>query len=137
MDQKTLEKLVLTVLVIVYILFGEQTPKWLAMFVYSGFGVLLLLVLCGYLLSRQNKYLAVLAIIFTFVLLYRVAYYNFPISTQATKDAQLMSYNKVPYTLEQQIVKLRLPSSDFNIKPESFGYTFKPVVDRLHDASPI
>jgi Na+/proline symporter len=137
MDQKTLTKVILTVLVLVYILFGDNTPKWIAMFVYSGFGVLLLLVLCGYLLLKQNKYLAVLAIIFTVVLLYRVAYYNFPISTQATKDAQLMSYNKVPYTLEQQIVKLRLPSSDFNVKPDSFGYNFKPAVDNTHNASPV
>jgi len=137
MNKQTLEKLVVTMLILIYIIFGDQTPKWVAMFVYSGFGVLLLMVLCGYYLIVKNYYLASLFIVFSGVLLYRVSQYNFPISTQREKDIKLMSYNQTPYTLEQEIVQLRLPSSDFNATPESFGFGFKPSVDNTHNASAV
>jgi hypothetical protein len=136
MNQKV-EQSVLAILLVVYIIFGTRTPPLLVAIVNSGIGVVLLLAFCWYLQKYSGTPLAVLGGIASLVLIYRSWYYNYPQPSQATKDAQFAAYNHFPYTLEQQMVKEMLPSSQFYATPHTFGYSFRPKMDNTHHASPV
>lgn len=137
MNQKKVEQVVLAILLVLYILFGANTPPMVVSIVNSGVGVVLLLAFCWYLQKYSGRPLAILGAIASLVLIYRSWYYNYPQPSQATKDAQFASFNHFPYTLEQEIVKEMLPSSQFYETPQSFGYSFRPKNDNTHHASPV
>jgi hypothetical protein len=137
MNQKKVEKAVLAILLVVYILFGTRTPPLLVSIVNSGVGVVLLLAFCWYLQKYVGSPLAILGAVASLVLIYRSWYYNYPQPSQATKDAQFAAYNHFPYTLEQEIVKEMLPNSQFYASPHTFGYSFRPKMDNIHHAATV
>jgi hypothetical protein len=137
MNQKKVEQAVLAILLVVYILFGTRTPPLLVSIVNSGVGVVVLLAFCWYLQKYVGTPLAVLGGVASLVLIYRSWYYNYPQPSQATKDAQFAAYNHFPYTLEQEMVKEMLPSSQFYNTPHTFGYSFRPKMDNTHHAATI
>lgn len=137
MKQDKIEKLIVAILLVLYIFFGTNTPRLVAMSINYGFGIVILAAFCWYLYKYSGKYLAILGAVASIVLIYRSVYGYYPIPSQSTRDAQMASYNSFDYTLEEQIVKEMLPNSQFNVTPSSFGYGFKPQVESSHDASPI
>ena len=137
MNKTKIEKIILAVLLVVYILFGTNTPRLVSMSINNGFGVLILAGFCWYLYKYSGRNLAILGAIASIVLIYRAMNDYYPIPSQSTRDAQMASYNSFDYTLEEQIVKQMLPNSQFNVVPSSFGYGFKPQMEPSHDASPI
>jgi len=137
MNQKNVEQMVLAILLVAYILFGTRTPRLIVQIVNSGVGVVLLLAFCWYLQKYNGTYLAVLGAIASIFLIYRSWTYNYPQPSQQTKDAQFAAYNHTPYTLEQEMVKIMLPASDFYTSPSSFGYSFRPKMVNTHHASPV
>ena len=58
--------------------------------------------------------------------------------SEEKKESQFTAYNQFPYTLEQEIVKKMAPihrmggTTLFESKP-----SYKPLLEDLHDASPI
>jgi hypothetical protein len=137
MNEKKVEQIVLAVLLVAYILFGSRTPPFIITLINSGVGVVLLIAFCWYLQKYTGTPLAILGGVASLVLIYRAWYHNSPQPSQATKDAQFAEYNHFPYTLEQEIVKEMLPSSDFYTVPQTFGYSFRPKMDNTHHASPL
>jgi hypothetical protein len=137
MNEKKVEQIVLAVLLVAYILFGSRTPPLIITLINSGVGVVLLIAFCWYLQKYTGTPLAILGGVASLVLIYRAWYHNAPQPSQATKDAQFADYNHFPYTLEQEIVKEMLPTSDFYTTPQTFGYSFRPKMDSTHHASPI
>jgi hypothetical protein len=137
MNQKKVEQTVLAILLVAYILFGTRTPLLLVKLVNSGVGVVILIAFCWYLQKYSGTPLALLGGVASLVLLYRAWYYNYPQPSQATKDAQFAAFNHFPYTLEQEIIKEMLPSSQFYDRPQTFGYSFRPKIDNNHHAAPI
>jgi hypothetical protein len=137
MNQKKVEQIVLAVLLVVYIIFGTRTPQIIVQIVNSGVGVVLLLAFCWYLQKYNGQYLAVLGVIASIFLIYRSWTYNYPQPSQITKDRQFAEYNSKPYTLEQEMVKIMLPTSQFYTSPQSFGYSFRPKMVNVHHAAPV
>lgn len=137
MNERKTEQIVLAVLLVAYILFGTRTPRLVILLVNSGVGVVLLIAFCWYLQKYTGTPLAILGGVASLMLLYRAWYHDYPQPSQATKDAQLADFNHFPYTLEQEIVKEMLPSSDFYTVPQTFGYSFRPKMDATHHASPV
>lgn len=135
MNQRKVEQMVLAILLVVYILFGTRTPHLIVKLINSGIGVVLLLAFCWYLQKYNGNYLAVLGAIASIFLIYRSWNYNYPQPSQATKDQQFASYNHKPYTLEQEMVKIMLPTSQFYTSQQSFGEQFRPKVDNTHHAA--
>ena len=56
-------------------------------------------------------------------------------SIPLVKFSNLSAMNQFPYTLEQEIVKKMTPShKNYRMDPSA---TYNPVLDNLHDATPI
>ena len=57
------------------------------------------------------------------------------IPTEKKKYSSMTKNNQFPYTLEQEIVKKMAPVNKNN--STSSSYSFKPILDDLHDAAPL
>jgi hypothetical protein len=55
--------------------------------------------------------------------------------TEEKKWSPFTAHHQFPYTLEQEVVKKMAPIRNKNYSNEK--YTFKPILDDLHDAAPI
>jgi hypothetical protein len=134
MNQNKVEQMVLAILLVVYILFGTKTPQIIVQIVNSGIGVIILISFCWYLQKYNGSYLGFLGLIASIVLIYRTWTYNYPQPSQQTKDIQFATYNHNPYTLEQEMVKNMLPTSEFYTSQNSIGYSVQPKISNTYNA---
>jgi hypothetical protein len=90
---------------------------------------------------KANPVLAVLAVFVAFDLMRRststtgLGALEKYAPTEKKKMSQFTAFNQFPYTLEQEVVSKMAPivRSGSSITPASY----KPLLDNLHDASPI
>lgn len=129
MNNSKVEKIVFSILLILYILFGHNTPIFIIQLINSGVGIILLLLFCGYMYVNSNIYMSMLSIIASIVLIYRSMSMGLPMLSQFNKDLQMDVLNNRlnDYTLEQEMVKKMVPISDFQRYYNSFGYSFNPI----------
>ena len=122
------ENILFSFLLILYILFGYNTPIFIIQLMNSGIGIILLLLFCFYMYAYTNIYLSILSTIASLVLLYRSFSMGLPIFSQLNKDLQMAVFNNNlnNYTLEQEMVKQMVPNSNFQTYYNSFGYSFNP-----------
>lgn len=131
----------LTILFIIYLIMGYNTPEPIAKVVDTIIGKIVIFAVVVALFMHTNPILAVLGLLVAFDLMRRasLATGNDAVSTylpnEERKNSQLNAYNQFPYTLEQEIVKKMAPvvqNSSAMTKP-----SFSPVLENLYDASPI
>jgi len=134
-------ELILVVLFIIYLILGLRTPDLIANMVDNVIGKVVIILVVIYLFMNANPVLAVLAALVAFDLMRR--------STETTglgalekyapsekkKMSQFTAFNQFPYTLEQEVVSKMAPivRSGSSLTPASY----KPLLDNLHDASPL
>lgn len=133
---------VLTVLFIIYLIFGFKTPGPIATAVDTIYGktlvILLALVLFAY---THNPILGVLGMFVAFDLIRRstvtTGTYAMDkyVPSESRKYANVSAYNQFPMTLEQEVVKRMAPLS--HTYSSSTQDQFKPLLDDNHDAAPI
>jgi hypothetical protein len=123
------ENLVFSILLVLYILFGQHTPIFIIQLINNGVGIILLVVFCGYMYLNTNIYLSILSTIASMVLIYRAMSLGLPLFSQLNKDLQfeVLNNSKNEYTLEQEMVKKMVPVSDYQTYYNSFGYSFNPI----------
>jgi hypothetical protein len=141
LNKKHMGELVLVVLMILYLVMGLKTPDFIANMVDNMIGKIVIIAIVIYLFMNANPVLAVVAALVAVDLMRRssdatglgaLAAYA---PTEKKKMSQFTAFNQFPYTLEQEVVAKMAPivRSGTSITPPSY----KPLLDNLHDASPL
>ena len=132
---------VLVILMIVYLVMGFKTPNMVASVVDTMVGKVGIIVVVIYLFMNANPILAVVAALVAFDLMRRstlstgLGALSAYAPTEKKKMSQFSAFNQFPYTLEQEVVAKMAPivRSGAPLMPASY----KPLLDNLHDATPL
>jgi hypothetical protein len=160
LEKKNRGQLILTILLIIYLILGSKTPKSLSNAIDNPFGKVFIALGAIILFAYSNPILGVVGLLVAFEIIrnasskktkgtkvdYKTGYSSeystefnpsldpyYP--TEEKKWSPFSAHNQFPYTLEQEVVKKMAPIRNKNYSNEK--YTFKPILDDLHDAAPI
>jgi hypothetical protein len=132
---------VLIILMIIYLVMGFRTPELVANLIDNIIGKVVIVLVVIYLFMHSNPILAVVAALVAFDLMRRAndttglgalqAY----APSEEKKMSQFTAFNQFPYTLEQEVVAKMAPIVRSGSSLSSASY--KPLLDNLHDASPL
>ena len=131
----------LVILMIIYLVLGLRTPDMIANMVDSIIGKVVIIVAVIFLFIHANPILAVVAALVAFDLMRRSSDSTGLGALQAyapseeKKMSQFTAFNQFPYTLEQEVVAKMAPIVRSGSSLSSASY--KPLLDNLHDASPL
>ena len=134
-------ELILTVIFIVYLILGEETPEPVSFLLDNIAGKVIVFAVIIYMFLHMNPILAILGLFVAFELMRRSAseMYDTELQTyipsENNKINQLTAFNQFPYTLEQEVVKKMAPILQSGSILTKASY--KPMFDDFHDASPI
>lgn len=134
-------ELVLVILFIVYLILGLKTPEPIANLVDTLAGKIVIFIIVIYLFMHTNPFLAILALFVAYNLIRRSSMITGLDALQKyapseeKKSSQFTAYNQFPYTLEQEVVAKMAPISQSGYSINQASY--KPLLEELHDASPI
>ena len=134
-------ELVLVILFIIYLILGLKTPEPIANLIDSLVGKIVIFIIVIYLFNYANPILAVLSLFVAFDLIRRssaatgidaLQKYG---PSEEKRSSQFTAFNQFPYTLEQEIVAKMAPIAKSGCS--LFQASYKPLLDNLHDASPL
>ena len=134
-------QLILTIILIVYLILGLQTPQPIAFLVNNMVGKLVIFLIVIYMFLHMNPILAVISLVVAFDLIRRSSNteYNDLLQTyipsEENKMGQFTAFNQFPYTLEQEVVKKMAPILQSGSVMNKA--TYQPLLDNLYDASPL
>ena len=134
-------QLILTIILIVYLILGLQTPQPVAFLVNNIVGKIVIFLIVIYMFLHMNPILAVISLVAAFDLIRRSSntVYNNLLQTyipsEENKMGQFTAFNQFPYTLEQEVVKKMAPIVQSGSVLNKASY--HPLLDNLHDASPV
>ena len=137
-NKKFVSQNVLTLLFVIYLILGLNTPKPIAQIIDTLVGKIVVILLAIYLFIYTNPILGVIGFFVAYDLIRRssVATGNFGIDnylpTEETKQAKMSSYNQYPYTLEQEMVKKMVPV----VTKDMTTASYIPMTDDVYDAAP-
>jgi hypothetical protein len=134
-------EMILVILFVIYLIMGYPTPEPVANLVDSLVGKIIIIVIIITLFIYSNPILAILALFVAFDLMRRsslstgIDSLKKYMPTEDKKMSQFTAFNQFPYTLEQEVVKKMAPiiRSGSTLTTS----TYKPLLENLHDASPI
>lgn len=129
-------ELIVLAMFVLYIALPLKTPYYLAPYVNSTFGMLLVFIVTVYLVLYSHPILAIVSIFVAYELMRRSylkpneKHIRFDMS-QSAKDAHLKKLNPTPdRSLEEDMVSKITPLYSDSIAVS----TFKPVLDDVHNA---
>lgn len=133
-------EVILSVLFVIYLVMGYDTPQQVANVIDTLFGKIILFIIVAYMFLNCNFILAILALFVVFDLIRRSSSSQMSIATsikyqpsEENKSAQFSAFNQFPYTLEQEVVQKMVPTmtpGNSLSKP-----SYQPMLEDLHDAS--
>ena len=133
-------QLMLGVVFVIYILMNVQTPRTLAGLVDNLYGNIVVVVIAMSVFTQSNPVVGILAMVAAYELIKRSnvgtgnhAIRNY-LPSDKSKVMDFSRYNDFPVTLEEQVVNKMAPLVKYDAPPNS---NYKPVLNALHDASPI
>lgn len=138
-------EMLLSILFIVYLIMGFNTPSEVASIIDTLPGKIVILLVILYLFMYHNPIVGILAILVAFDLFRRSSHAAKTDDNKKTKkinrasyklpksDSEFTQYNQFPFTLEQEMVSKMAPAVNSG-KTEN-NATYKPVLDNLHEAS--
>jgi hypothetical protein len=131
---------VLGIIFIIYLIMGYPIPETIATMIDTMYGKIIVYVIALILLVSVNPVLGVLALFVAFDLVRRsematgsTALLKFG-SSEKQKMCDLTAFNQFPYTLEQEMVKLRTINK---YPPFESPASYKPMLLATADASPV
>jgi len=140
-EKKNLGQLTLIILFLIYLIMGYNIPYSLAVLIDSVWGKVIVVGFAIILFAQSNPILGILGFFVAYKLImsssiesgnYGIQNY---IPTEEKKYAKMINNNVYPYTLEQEIVKLRAPIYDYN--SDTTSYSFTPVLDNQYNAASV
>ena len=144
-SNRNLGEKILIVLLIIFILLDIKLPDMIAFSVDNMFGKIALVVIIIFLFLNKHYILAVLLIWAAYKLV-RISSNMTGIDslrkwlpTEKKKFTELTALNQFPYTLEQEMVKLRTNGKFYSGNGSGLfsRSTFKPMLENTRDASNI
>ena len=132
---------ILIILMIIYLVLGFRTPDIIANLIDNIIGKVVVILVVIYLFMHANPILTVVAALVAFDLMRRSSETTGLGALQAyapseqKKMSQFTAFNQFPYTLEQEVVAKMAPIVRSGSSLSSASY--KPLLDNLHDASPL
>lgn len=133
----TTQEAVLGALFIVYFILGYPIPEMIAEHLDTLFGQVVVFVIVFLLFVSSNPIIGVLGLLVAIDIIRRSsittgshAIANY-LPSEEKKMTEFNAYNQFPYTLEQEMVKIRTTRKDTTLPPSSF----KPVLEDDHNAS--
>jgi len=139
-EKKNLGQLILIILFLIYLIMGYNIPYNLAILIDSIWGKVIIIGIAIILFAQCNPILGILGFFVAYKLImsstiesgnYGIQNY---IPTEEKRYAEMINNNKFPYTLEQEIVKLRAPIYEYNSEST---YSFTPVLDNQYNAASV
>ena len=131
---------VLGIIFIIYLIMGYPIPETIATMIDTLYGKIIVYVIALTLLVSVNPVLGVLGLFVAFDLIRRseiatgrTALLKFG-SSEKQKMGDLTAFNQFPYTLEQEMVKLRTINKDPPIESPA---SYKPFLLATSDASSV
>jgi hypothetical protein len=131
---------ILGIIFIIYLIMGYPIPETIATMIDTMYGKIIVYVIALILLVSVNPVLGVLALFVAFDLVRRseittgsTALLKFG-SSEKQKMSDLTAFNQFPYTLEQEMVKLRTINK---YPPFESPPSYKPMLLATSDASPV
>ena len=137
-NKKFVSQNVLTLLFVIYLILGLNTPKPIAQIIDTLVGKIVVILLAIYLFIYTNPILGVIGLYVAYDLIRRssIATGNYGIDnylpTEYSKHAKMTSYNQYPYTLEQEMVKKMVPV----VTKDMTTASYIPMTDDVYDAAP-
>ena len=128
-ERKNMGQLILIILFLIYLVIGYETPYDLAILIDTIWGKAIIIIIAIVLFAVCNPILGILGFFVAYKLImtssidsgnYGKQYY---IPTEERKYANMINNNEYPYTLEQEIVKLRAPIYDYNSDNQTYSFT--------------
>ena len=135
-------EVVLGILLIIFLLMGYKLPMTISHLLDSFIGKMVMLLIVVFMFIYANPILAFLVLLVVFNIMMSGNNSNINVMqaienapSEETKSSQFTQFNQFPYTLEQEMVKKMAPI----IKPGSSisKAEYKPVLENIHDASPL
>ena len=131
---------ILGIIFIIYLIMGYPIPESIATMIDTIYGKIIVYVVALILLFSVNPVLGVLGLFVAFDLIRRsemttgsTALAKFG-SSEKQKMSDLTAFNQFPYTLEQEMVKIRTINKDPLIESPP---SYKPMLLATADASPV
>ena len=140
-EKKNVSQLILTILFLIYLVIGYKMPYDLAVLLDNIWGKIIIIIIAIVLFAVCNPILGILGFFVAYKLImtsnidsgnYGIQHY---IPTEEKKYADMINNNKYPYTLEQEIVKLRAPIYHYN--SDNHTYSFTSTLDDQKNAAPV
>ena len=142
--KENMGQLILSILFVIYLLMGYNTPMSLAELVDTPVGKIAVIIVALCILSTSNPILGILALFVAYELIRRsnVALRggdlkNY-IPSESKKNDQYSAFNQneFPYTLEQEMVgKMTIQNNNINLSFNNNTSSFKPILDNTHNES--
>lgn len=141
-ERKNMGQLILTILFLIYLVIGYRTPYDLAILIDNIWGKAIIIIIAIVLFTVCNPILGILGFFVAYKLImtsnidsgnYGKQYY---IPTEERKYAEMINNNEYPYTLEQEIVKLRAPIYDY-ASDNNNTYSFTSTLDDQKNAASV
>ena len=125
--------IVLLILFISYIVLSPPIPAlWAPFLTHPSGKVVLFLIILG-LFATHHPLLSIIAIFVAMELLQKAQRITNPYPYELKYYSPYSPNHQFPYTLEQEMVKLRTP-----VQPKEFSPpTFHPMLENTYDASPV
>lgn len=133
-------EVILSVLFVIYLVMGYDTPQPVAEIIDTVFGKIVLFLIVAYMFLNCNSVVAILALFVVFDFIRRSSSSKMSIASaikyqpsEENKSSQFTAFNQFPYTLEQEVIKKMVPTmtpGNSLSKP-----SYQPMLEDLHDAS--
>ena len=141
--KENMGQLILSILFLIYLIMGYNTPLSLAELVDTPVGKIAVVIVALCILSTTNPVLGVLALFVAYELIRRSSVAlngnlkNY-IPSESKKNDQYSAFNQnaFPYTLEQEMVKkMTIQNNALTSLFNEDTSNFKPILDNTHNAS--
>jgi hypothetical protein len=141
--KENMGQLILSILFLIYLIMGYNTPLSLAELVDTPVGKIAVVIVALCILSTTNPVLGVLALFVAYELIRRSSVAlngnlkNY-IPSESKKNDQYSAFNQnaFPYTLEQEMVKkMTIQNNALTSLFNENTSNFKPILDNTHNAS--
>jgi hypothetical protein len=133
-------EVILGIIFVIYLIMGYPIPEPLASMIDNFYGKIIVCVIAVILLISVNPVVGVLGLFVAFDLIRRsglatgtTALAKF-LPSEKTKMGEFTAFNQFPYTLEQEMVKLRTVNRNEAISSTA---SYKPILLSTADAAPI
>ena len=140
-DKQYMGQNILTIIFIIYLILGNNTPMPVAQMVNTIPGKLIVIICAVILFAYSNPILGVIGLFVAFDLIRRssaatgIDALKKYAPSEEKKASQFTAFNQFPYTLEQEVVAKMAPIVNSGSSLTQASY--KPLLDNLYDASPI